>query len=34
MKQIGEHLVQVVDLMIDNSRRQRADAASAAAGSQ
>ena len=34
MKQIGEHLVQVVDLMIDNSRRQRADEAAAKAGSQ
>ena len=27
MRQIGEHLVQVVDLMIENSRRQRAERA-------
>ena len=26
MRQIGEHLVQIVDLMVENSRRQRAEA--------
>jgi hypothetical protein len=34
MKQIGEHLVQVVDLMVENSRRQRADEAAAVTGAQ
>jgi AcrR family transcriptional regulator len=34
MKQIGEHLVQVVDLMVENSRRQRADEAAAVTGSK
>ena len=32
MRQIGEHLVQVVDLMVENSRRQRAEEATAATG--
>ncbi|HEV7839844.1 MAG TPA: hypothetical protein VGO75_17365, partial [Gemmatimonadaceae bacterium] len=34
MKQIGEHLVQVVNLMVENSRRQRAEKAATATGAR